>query len=115
MFTTVSMFFPSDSPSPILQPAQPQPDDGIKVMDRRVFYDEPSMQAVIASLDEPSRLFLHDAAERERARLPLFPAHFKTVLDEHSALFEKGDSTLFQLEVYLCSGYRFITSEFGCE
>jgi hypothetical protein len=58
-----------------LRPAQPRPDDFERAMDRRVFYDEPNMQALITSLDESSRLFLCTAADRERSRLPLFPAH----------------------------------------
>ena len=59
-----------------LLPAQQRLDDCKRVMDRRVFYDEPNMQALISSLGEPSRLFLGAAADRERSRLPLFPAQF---------------------------------------
>jgi hypothetical protein len=94
MFTTVASFFPPHEPPLLLQPAEPQPDDRERVMDRQVFYDEPPMQALIASLDEPSRLFLQEAAERERERLPLFPAHFKMFWEGHTGSSEKGDSAL---------------------
>ena len=46
-------------------------------MDRRVFFDEPHMQDFLSSLDEPNRQFLEEAAERECAHLPLFPACLK--------------------------------------
>jgi hypothetical protein len=35
------------------------------------------MQTLISSLDAPNRRVLEEAAERERARLPLFPACFR--------------------------------------
>ena len=68
---------PSPSPSNFLQPAQPHPDDHALVTSRRVFSDEPHMQALLSSLDGPNRRVLEEAAERERARLPLFPACFR--------------------------------------
>jgi hypothetical protein len=72
MFTTILTFpLPTDT-----QPAEPRPDDLERVMDRRVMYDEPQMHDLISSFDDPSRSLLKAAAERERSRLPLFPAHF---------------------------------------
>lgn len=46
-------------------------------MERHLFYDEPPLKTMVSYLDEPSRLFLEEAADREREGLPLFPAHFK--------------------------------------
>ena len=54
-----------------------------------MFYDEPHMQDMISLLDEPSRVFLADAADRERERLPLFPAHFKRLWESEDG---KGGS-----------------------
>jgi hypothetical protein len=65
------------------QPAQQRPDDRERIMDRRMLYDEPGMRDLIASLDESSRSYLLDAANRERSRLPLFPAHFTNWDSEH--------------------------------
>ena len=60
-------------------PAQQRYDDRERVMDRRVFYDEPRIVEFIGSLEERSIAYLKAAAERERAHLPIFPAHFRTV------------------------------------
>ena len=62
--------------TPSSGPAQPQPDDGKRVMDRRVLFDEPHMQTLILSLSDESRIAMNAAADIERARLPLFPACF---------------------------------------
>lgn len=70
--TILSFLPPSDN-----RPAQQRVDDRERAVDRRVFYDEPRMQSLIASLDESSRIFLKVASDRERSRLPLFPAHFR--------------------------------------
>ena len=59
-----------------LAPAQQQPDDSKLVMDRHVFYDEPEMQAVISSFDEPIHLQWNAAGTRAHSHLPVFPAHF---------------------------------------
>jgi len=64
------------APLPGRSPTRPQPDDRERVMDRRVLFDEPQMQALIESLDEESRIQMKAAADRERSHLPLFPAHF---------------------------------------
>jgi len=58
------------------QPAQQRPDDRERVMDCPVFYDEPQMRNMITSFDDESRMLLKAAADRERARLPLFPVYF---------------------------------------
>jgi len=58
------------------QPAQQRPDDLERIMDCRVFYDEPRMRTLIASFDDSSQHSLEAAADRERSRLPLFPGHF---------------------------------------
>jgi len=59
-------------------PVQQRPDDRERVMDRRIFYDEPLMYTLFSSMDEKSRLSLQAAGERERSRLPLFPSCLKT-------------------------------------
>jgi len=65
-------------PLPMINlPADPRPDDPERIRDRRVFTDEPQMQALITSLDDTSRMALADAAERVRMRLPLLPACFR--------------------------------------
>jgi hypothetical protein len=63
-------------PTPSTGPAQPQSDDPERVMDRRVLFDEPHMQNLIRSLNDEGRTTMNSAADRERARLPLFPACF---------------------------------------
>jgi hypothetical protein len=74
MVSSIRRILPPQHPDPP-QPALPRPDDRTRVLDRQhVFADEPEMQALFASLDERNRRFLLDAADRERARLPLFPA-----------------------------------------
>ena len=73
MFTTILSLPP---PCPHPQPAQPRPDDKDRVTDRRVLYDEPLMRSLISSFDDESRQLLKGAAERERARLPLFPSSY---------------------------------------
>jgi hypothetical protein len=75
MVTTILEFPLPSGPRP--PPAEQQPDDRDRVMDRPVFYDEPPMRALIASFDDENRLLLKAAAEKERARLPLFPACFR--------------------------------------
>jgi hypothetical protein len=57
--------------------ALPRPNDHELVMGRRVFFDEPQMQTLIRSLDEKSRIAMQAAADRERSRLPIFPAHLR--------------------------------------
>jgi hypothetical protein len=76
-----------------LRAAQPRPDDRERAMDRRVFFDEPLMQILISSVDEPNRIFLEEAATRERARLPLFPAHFSG-WDPDTQRFDPGSTKL---------------------
>jgi hypothetical protein len=73
MLTTI-LSLPAPCTHP--QPAQPQPDDKDRVTDRRVLYDEPLMRSLISSFDDESRQLLKGAAERERARLPLFPPSY---------------------------------------
>jgi hypothetical protein len=75
MVATVFTFVPPEG----LRPAQLQPDDRERIMDRRIIIDEPGMQALISSLDKSSRLLLEAAANRERSRLPLFPGHFRNL------------------------------------
>jgi len=79
MFSTISSLLLSSSPSPshFFQPAQPHPDDQAVITSRRVFSDEPQMQTLLSCLDAPNFRALEEAAERERARLPLFPACFR--------------------------------------
>lgn len=72
--TVLSFPLPPSDP----RPAQQQPDDRERVTGRLVFYDEPLMCNLIASFDDESRLLLKGAADRERAKLPLFPPHLKT-------------------------------------
>lgn len=59
------------------KPAQPRPDDAERLTARRVFTEEPQMKALMAELDEVSRVELDEAADRVRARLPLLPAFFE--------------------------------------
>ena len=67
-------------PGPLgVRPAQQRYDDRERVMDRRVFYDEPQIVEFIGSLEEKSAAYLKAAAERERAHLPIFPAQFRTM------------------------------------
>ena len=99
MFTTVATFFPPQSPLPLLEPAQPRSDDCDCVMDRHVFYDEPPMQTLIASLDKPSRLFLQGAADKERERLPLFPAHFQAFWDGQNGSFQQGNCAVIHFQL----------------
>ena len=73
MFATILSLPP---PFPHPQPAQPRSDDKDCVTDRRVLYDEPLMRSLISSFDDESRQLLKGAAERERARLPLFPSSY---------------------------------------
>ena len=73
MFTTILSLPP---PCPHPQPAQPRLDDQDRVSDCRVLYDEPLMRSLISSFDDESRQLLKSAAERERARLPLFPSSY---------------------------------------
>jgi hypothetical protein len=73
MFTTILSLPP---PCPHPQPAQPRPDDKDRVTDCRVLYDEPLMRSLISSFEDESRQLLKGAAERERARLPLFPSSY---------------------------------------
>src|SRR4051794_15718593 len=73
MLATIQQFPP---PSQTFRPAQPHPDDRKRIKDRRVFYDEPLMRNLISTFDEATRTTLKATADRERARLPLFPAHF---------------------------------------
>jgi hypothetical protein len=82
------------------QPAQQRSDDRERVMDRHVFYDEPQIQTLISSLDEFSRSLLKAAADRERSRLPLFPAHFGDVDPETEGL--DGCSNLFDAGKWSC-------------
>jgi len=65
-------------------PVQQRPDDQERVMDHRIFYDEPLMHTLFSSMDEKSRLSLQAAGERERSRLPLFPSCFKTWVPDGS-------------------------------
>jgi hypothetical protein len=71
MLTTVSHF---DIPKGY-RLAEPSQDDRERVMDRRVFYEEPELKNLISSLGESSRAFLRTAMSGERSHLPLFPAH----------------------------------------
>jgi hypothetical protein len=74
MFAAISRLYRCGEDA--LCPAVLRPGDRERAMgDCRVFYDDPLMQALIASLDEPSRLLLQAAADREREQLPLYPAH----------------------------------------
>jgi hypothetical protein len=87
--TISSLLFPPpphSPPSDLLQPAQTHPDDHTLIMSRRVFSDEPHMQAMLSSLDDANRRVLEAAAERERARLPLFPACFREGAESESSL-----------------------------
>ena len=61
----------------IPDPASPQPSGCELVLRHCVFFDEPQMQALIRSLDEKSHLALHAAADMERSRLLIFPAHLR--------------------------------------
>jgi hypothetical protein len=85
------------------RPAQQRVDDRERVMDRPVFYDEPQMHTLIASFDDRSRLLLKAAADRERSRLPLFPAHFSVgyagtkIIDEWSHSFDPGEWSCYWL------------------
>jgi len=96
MMATILTFLP---PEP--QPAQQRPDDRERAMDRRIFYDEPHIHTLISLMDEKSRLFLLAAADRERSRLPLFPAHFMKwapetgCLDAGSKSFDPGECSRF--------------------
>jgi hypothetical protein len=78
MLTTVSNF---DIPKGH-RLAEPSQDDRERVMDRRVFYEEPELKNLISSLDESSRAFLRTAMDRERSHLPLFPVHFLEWISE---------------------------------
>lgn len=76
------------------QPAQPRPDDRERVMSQWVLTDEEPMQALLSSLDEPDRRVLVEAADRERAHLPLFPIHVAEVLPNWARsddLFDPGE------------------------
>jgi hypothetical protein len=90
MVDTVRTFIP---PQPF-RPAQQRGDDRERIMDRRVFYDEPRMRALISSFEKSSRLFVEAVAERERDRLPLCPEHFKGWdrfdVDQCSTAFDHG-------------------------
>ena len=56
---------------------QPCPDDAEHIIQRRVLNEEPQMKALIAELDEASRVFLEEDANLVRAQLPLLPGFFE--------------------------------------
>jgi hypothetical protein len=82
MMATIRAFPYPPSRGPALQ----RPDDHECIMDRRIFFDEPQMQTLTSSFDEKSQLFLKGSADRERARLPLFPGPLGVWIPENARL-----------------------------
>jgi hypothetical protein len=69
--------FPSPHPN---HSAIPQLDDLKRIMERRILFDEPRMEAIISSLPECNPTGLEIDRSSTHARLPFFPPHFR-ILD----------------------------------
>jgi hypothetical protein len=112
MASILSFPIPADSRP---TPAQVQPDDRERVMDRGLFYDEPEVRALIASLDDESRRILEAAAVRERARMPIFPAHF--VAQDLEAEYDTGECIVpspLHGRTCRCLSSDLVPCELGC-
>jgi len=97
----VATIFAFPPPPEVIQPAEKRPDDRERVMDRIVFYDEKHMQTLISSLDDNGRIFLKAVADRERLRLPLFPAYFKICYPVIESLHGSPESLRLEEKVAL--------------
>jgi hypothetical protein len=73
MVATILRFTPPQG----TRPAKPQPDDYKRIMDHRMIFDEPGIQAVISSLPKDCRMHLEEERADYHALFPLLPPHFR--------------------------------------